>query len=93
MNTYYVYFLTNIRKTVLYVGVTSNLQRRVSQHKSGLLEGFTKKYNVRHLIYFEQFKDIEKAIAREKQLKGWSRIKKNRLIASTNPSWIEIQSS
>lgn len=68
MRTYYVYLLTNTNHTVLYIGVTNNLARRVAEHKSGVHEGFTKEYNVHKLVYFETYPDINTAIAREKQL-------------------------
>ena len=74
MKDYYVYILSNKANTVLYIGVTNNLERRIYEHKNGVLEGFTKKYNVHKLVYFEMCGDIKDAIAREKQLKKWSRI-------------------
>lgn len=89
--TYYVYILTNQTNTTLYIGVTNNLQRRLFEHKNKLVDGFTKKYNINKLIYFESTNDVESAIAREKQLKGWTRQKKNNLIATTNPNWNEIK--
>lgn len=89
--TYYVYILTNQTDTTLYIGVTNNLQRRLFEHKNKLVDGFTKKYNINKLIYFESTNDVESAIAREKQLKGWTRQKKNNLIATTNPNWNEIK--
>ena len=82
----FVYILTNQSKRVLYVGVTSNLQKRLEQHRNNTnRNSFTTKYNVHNLIYYEQFSTIEEAIKREKQLKGWSRLKKLGLIASVNP--------
>ena len=75
---------------MLYVGVTGDLQRRLYEHKNKLLDGFTKKYNINKLVYFEEFQDIEKAIAREKQLKGWKRAKKDNLITADNPKWDEL---
>ena len=89
--TYYVYILTNQTNTTLYIGVTNNLQRRLFEHKNKLVDGFTKKYNINKLIYFESTNDVESAIAREKQLKGWTRQKKNNLIATLNPNWNEIK--
>ena len=89
--TYYVYILTNQTDTTLYIGVTNNLQRRLFEHKTKLVDGFTKKYNINKLIYFESTNDVKSAIAREKQLKGWTRQKKNNLIATTNPNWNEIK--
>ncbi len=73
---YFVYILTNNLKTVLYIGVTNDLERRLWEHKNGEVDGFTKKYNVKYLMYFEETGDVESAIRREKQLKGWSRAKK-----------------
>ena len=86
----YVYILTNDRKTVLYTGVTSNLKGRVHQHKSGSVAGFTKKYNVKSLVYYEVLSDMYNAISREKQLKAGSRAKKEQLINSLNPEWLDL---
>lgn len=77
--------MTNKHKNVLYVGVTNSLERRVFEHENGLVEGFTKKYNCHYLIYYEYFTDIDFAIKREKQIKGWRREKKDALIATSNP--------
>ena len=88
---YYVYILTNKTHSTLYIGVTNNLIRRVYEHKTGAVEGFTKKYNVHKLVYFEQTTDVESAILREKQLKGWTRAKKENLINSVNPLWNELE--
>ncbi len=74
----------------MYVGVTNNLIRRLYEHKNHLIDGFTKKYNVIKLVYFEETNCIQSAIAREKQIKGWRRDKKNNLVESQNPSWNEI---
>ena len=74
----------------LYIGVTSNLPKRVYEHKNHVVKGFTDKYNVDKLVYFEEAADIEVAIAREKQLKGWTRAKKIRLIESMNPEWRDL---
>jgi len=90
IHNYYVYMLTNKNNTVLYIGVTNDLGRRCYEHKSGMNAGFTKKYNVHKLIYFEVFDYIEMAIAREKQLKGLSREKKNSLITNFNSQWIDL---
>ncbi len=90
MNTYYVYILANPYYTVLYVGVTSNLERRVAEHKAGIHEGFTKKYNVTKPVYFEASPSITAAIEREKQLKGGSRAKKLALIQELNPGWRDL---
>jgi putative endonuclease len=86
---YYVYILTN-RSNTLYIGVTNNLERRVLEHRSKIIPGFTQKYNISILVYFEVFNDIHKAIQREKELKGWKRIKKINLIESRNPFWIDL---
>jgi len=90
MNDYYVYILTNQNNHVMYIGVTNNLRRRVYEHKMGLYEGFTKKYRVHKLVYFESCHDVKAAIQREKQLKGWSREKKNSLVMSQNPEWKDL---
>ena len=82
---HFVYIMTNKHKNVLYIGVTNNLIRRVSEHESGLDKGFSKKYNCNFLIYFEEFRSINNAIKREKQIKGWRREKKDALIHSKNP--------
>ena len=87
---YYVYMLTNVKNTVLYTGVTNDLQRRVYEHKNKLIDGFTKKYNVNKLVYFEETTDVRSAITREKQIKGWVRIKKDALIATQNPEWKDL---
>ena len=90
IQTYYVYILTTWNHRVLYIGVTNNLQRRIYEHKMELVEGFTKKYHVHKLVYFESCGEIKDAIAREKQLKGWTRARKIELIESKNPMWREI---
>jgi len=90
IHTYYVYILTNVNNTVVYIGVTNDLVRRTSEHKSKLNNGFTEKYNVNILIYYELFDFVDLAIAREKELKGWSRAKKNALVNSKNPKWLEL---
>ncbi|MBT6301578.1 MAG: GIY-YIG nuclease family protein [Candidatus Jacksonbacteria bacterium] len=90
MNYYYVYFLTNSNKTVLYIGVTNDLSRRVSEHKSKLIKGFTSQYSLSKLVYYEDFNDVQQAIAREKQLKKWARVKKDRLIEAVNPFWKDL---
>jgi len=87
---YYVYILTNANHTVLYTGVTNDLTRRVFEHKKKLVPGFTSKYNVEKLIYFEKFDYVELAIGREKQIKGYSRIKKQELINLFNPQWVDL---
>ncbi len=87
---YYVYILTNAIRTVLYVGVTNDLLRRVWQHRNKALPGFTSRYKVNRLIHFEAFHDIRDAIGREKQIKGWSRAKKVGLIVQQNPQWNDL---
>ena len=87
---YYVYILSNKHKNVLYVGVTNNLKRRVQEHKDKLVPGFTKKYNVDRLMYFETFSYIVQAIDREKQIKKYSREKKDNLIDDKNSDWEDL---
>ncbi len=82
--------MSNQRNTALYVGITNNLDRRVREHKEKIIQGFTKKYNLCKLLYFEQFLDVRAAISREKQLKGGSRLKKVNLIMAMNPGWIDL---
>lgn len=88
--TYYVYLIVNWNNKVLYIGVTSNLEHRIHQHKNKLIKGFTEKYNVNKLVYFEQTSDIESAITREKEIKRWRREKKNKLVESTNKEWQDL---
>jgi putative endonuclease len=87
---YFVYLLTNKNNTVLYTGVTNDLKRRVYEHKEKLIDGFTKKYNVNKLVYFESTNNINSAIQREKQIKAGSRQKKIDLINSTNKDWKDL---
>ena len=87
--TYYVYIMTSPTGT-LYTGITNDLQRRVYQHKHKLIEGFTAKYNITRLVYYEETGDVKSAIAREKQIKGWVRKKKIALIESQNPKWHDL---
>ncbi|HEY32535.1 MAG TPA: GIY-YIG nuclease family protein [Dehalococcoidia bacterium] len=87
---YYVYIMANARNTVIYTGVTNDLKRRVYQHKEKLTVGFTSRYNVSKLVYYEVFQDIENAIAREKQIKGGSREKKVQLVNSMNKEWRDL---
>jgi len=89
----YVYILTNYNKTVLYTGVTSNLAKRVYEHKSKLIKGFSKTYHTDQLVYYECFDDIRDAIAKEKQIKGGSRKKKETLINKFNPEWLDLYES
>ncbi len=85
-----VYILASKRDGVLYAGVTSDLHGRMAQHDQGLLEGFTKRYGVKQLVYFEFHESMEQAIRREKQIKDWKRAWKVRLIESTNPEWLNL---
>jgi putative endonuclease len=87
---YYVYILTNTHHTVLYTGVTNDLERRCYEHKQKKIKGFAQKYNVDKLIYFERFDSIDLAIEREKQIKGFSREKKTAIINQFNNEWIEL---
>ena len=90
IHLYYVYILTNAHHNVFYTGVTNDLERRCYEHKMKILKGFTQKYNVDKLIYFEKFEFIELAIAREKQIKAYSRIKKTTLIDQFYRDWKEL---
>jgi putative endonuclease len=83
----YVYILTNKSNEVLYIGVTNNLTRRLCEHQNEQIEGFTKRYHLHKLVFFEEFTDVNDAIACEKQLKRWTRAKKNALVESKNPNW------
>ena len=87
---YYIYIMTNKNNTVLYTGVTGNLMRRIYEHKNKLGSGFTKKYNVTKLVYYEIYENPTNAIAREKQIKAGSRDKKIKLIESINPEWKDL---
>lgn len=89
MKNYYVYVMSNVSK-MLYIGVTNDLKSRVAQHKNKLIPGFTARYNLFKLVYAEEFGEIRKAIAREKQLKGWRRNKKVELIDQKNPEWVDL---
>ena len=86
-HNYFIYIVTNKNKTVLYLGVTNDLQRRVYEHENDLMPGFSKKYNCHFLIYYEHFQDINNAIYREKEIKKWRREKKEKLINEFNPNW------
>lgn len=88
---YFVYIMASPSGT-LYIGVTNDLERRVAQHQQDVIEGFTKKYGCKKLVYFESTEDVNSAIAREKQLKGWIRKKKEGLIRTINPSWNDLSS-
>ena len=87
---YYVYILANWTNNVLYIGVTNDLERRLYEHKNKLVKGFTEKYNVNKLVYFDATIDVNAAITREKQIKGWTRQKKNDLVESVNPLWKDL---
>ncbi len=87
---YYVYLLTNKLNTVLYVGVTNDLERRLFEHRNELVDSFTKRYHVHKLVYYEATSDVRAAIEREKQIKSWSRAKKNALVNTMNPKWKDL---
>ncbi len=87
---YYVYLLTNWNNAVMYVGVTNDLERRMFEHKEKSIKGFTEKYNVNKLVYFEQTSDVNVAIAREKEIKKWRRQKKDALVKRANPDWRDL---
>jgi len=89
MKHYYVYIMTN-RSRTLYTGVTNDIQRRVYEHKQHLVEGFTSKYRVTRLVYYEETSDVKVALEREKHIKGWVRAKKVGLIESVNPDWRDL---
>ena len=86
---YYVYIVANISRT-LYIGITNDLLRRIYEHKAKLIDGFTRRYNIGMLVYFESTSDVNAAIAREKQLKGWRRERKVALIEAMNPRWLDL---
>ncbi len=90
MRTYHVYILTNVNRNVMYVGVTNNLEQRVAEHRAGTGGEFTKRYSVTTLVYAEEYEWIEEAIAREKQIKGWRRSKKDALVETINPTWADL---
>jgi len=89
MKQYWVYMMTNRSKT-LYIGVTDDLVRRVYEHKSKTIRGFTRRYNITKLVYYEMTSDVQAAIKREKQIKGWLRRKKMALIEALNPQWVDL---
>ena len=84
---YYVYILASKANAMIYIGITNNLSRRLREHKNGEIDDFTKAYGIHKLVFFQEFSDINDAIACEKQLKRWTRAKKNTLIESKNPNW------
>jgi putative endonuclease len=88
---YYVYVLTNWNNRVIYIGVTNDLERRVFEHKNKLVKGFTEKYNVNKLVYFEETSDVNAALTREKEIKKWRREKKDALVTNSNPQWTELK--
>ena len=90
MKNYYVYILTNQKRGTLYIGVTNDLTRRMDEHKNKEVDGFTKKYNVSKLVYFESTEEVESAISREKVLKHWNREWKINLIENINPEWKDL---
>jgi putative endonuclease len=90
MKTYYVYMMTNKSRVVLYTGVTSDLARRVWQHQHSEVDGFTNDYRINRLVYYQDTSDVISAIAREKEIKGWRRSKKNELVESLNPRWRDL---
>jgi putative endonuclease len=87
---YWLYMVTNRWKNVLYTGMTNDLPKRVWQHKNKAVPGFTKKYNCDRLVYFEEFGEVDQLIARENQVKGWKRVRKNALVEAMNPDWIDL---
>jgi predicted GIY-YIG superfamily endonuclease len=89
----YVYMMTNKNRTVLYVGVTNDIARRLHERRSGKGSGFTARYNLCHLVFVEGHDSVDEAIAREKQIKGWSRRRKNDLVQSVNPNWRDLSDS
>ncbi len=88
--SYWVYIMTNPMNSVLYTGMTNNLSRRIQEHKEGFLPGFSSKYHTIKLVYAEETNEVDAAIAREKQIKGWLRKKKITLIESLNPAWKDL---
>ena len=90
---YYVYILANWDDSVLYIGVTNNLLRRLYEHRNHLVPGFTTKYNVHKLVYYEETTDVKAALEREKQVKKWRREKKDALISAANPDWIDLSAA
>jgi putative endonuclease len=90
--SYCIYMMTNKYNTTIYTGVTSNLMGRVGQHRDGEIKGFTQKYNLHKLVYYEVYEDVQSAILREKQIKSWKRIKKIDLVNTMNPEWKDLYS-
>jgi putative endonuclease len=90
MYSYFVYILASGKDGTLYIGITNDLIRRVNEHKQGKIEGFTKRYKINRLVYFEETNNVKAAIEREKRIKGWKRVWKIELIESTNPKWCDL---
>lgn len=90
MRTYYTYIVTNRKGGILYTGMTNNIKFRTNQHKRKLVKGFTSRYNLNKLVWFEEFQWVQDAITREKEIKGWVRKKKINLIESVNPDWVDL---
>jgi len=93
MKQSFVYIISNRKNGTIYTGVTSDLNKRIFQHKNKLIDGFSKKYGLDKLVFFEEYADIYNAIVREKEIKGWLRIKKIELIESINPNWNDLAES
>jgi len=89
-HNYYIYIISNWNNKVIYVGMTNDLERRIYEHKNKIFEGFSKKYNLNKLVYYEYTNDVNAAIQREKQIKKWRREKKNSLVESRNPEWKDL---
>ena len=89
-HNYYIYILSNWNKKVIYVGMTNNFERRIYEHKNKIFEGFSKKYNINKLVYYEYTSDVNAAIRREKEIKKWRREKKNKLIEAMNSEWKDL---
>jgi putative endonuclease len=90
MRVFYVYILTNIKRNVMYVGVTNDLERRLADHADGRGGVFTRKYRLNTLVHIEEFQFVDEAIAREKEIKGWRRSKKDALVQASNPTWADL---
>jgi len=90
MKNYYVYIMTNKPNGTLYIGVTNDLVRRIYEHRNSIIDGFTKKYNLKMLVYFEMFDRVEDAILKEKRLKKWNRQWKVEMIEKSNPDWVDL---
>jgi putative endonuclease len=90
MRTYFVYIMTNRNRSTLYIGMTNNLRRRVAEHQAQRNDGFTRRYKLTSLVWFESFTNVRDAIAAEKKIKAWSRAKKNALVESRNPRWQDL---